>query len=643
MKLSIQTSLALLFLAILLISLPVFLYLSLRISTQMIDRQVRYQMESEAAKSVELVEMILKPVKSDLNRLSGDYSLQRFLRVQAALRRIGLDSSRRPALEEEVEIYRWGAKDEFRRLLELNSEYEQVVFVDAAENVVLEEIAFEGDRPAGPSKDLIKRTLAGEPGEFQVEDRVLERGILRYAIPVIRDENVGVEEEALEPALALLGAPLRTREGVLILDYRFTALTERILATPVIGTTGGALFLIDAEGNLLAARQQHRTLLESFLSDWRSRQSGVQLTWKHSWRGQAYLLSLWPDRNRRWYLGVVAPQSEFTLYLEQASWKLILASLFSFVVAMLVALILIRRISSPLQRFALLARQIARGNFGVRVSSQGGREISNLATAFNEMAGQLEDYVEEVRKKEQLEQELKIAQNIQRGLLPKQMPEMPGMRVCARTVPAREVGGDYYDFLTNGSGSLGLAVGDVTGRGVPAALLMTMIRSVFRSQAREGSPEEVLSKINHLIHEDVRDSRHSVALCFGVVDPQRKVFHFTNAGQMFPLFYRRRSRRWEYLELGGIPLGIRRDVTYRSVEVELEPGDRIVFYTDGLVESTDESQEIFGFERFEALVKETGNLPVDQAVEAILNRLRSFGGADDPDDDLTLAILEICS
>lgn len=638
MKLGIQTSLTLFFLMIMILSLPVFLLFTLQITTRMLDQQVRYQLESEAAESAEIINLVFKPVESVLRRLSENYSLQEYLRAQDLLQNEELPAERRSALLDSAELSRRAAEDEFRRLLQLSPEYGRVVFMDQSGTILIE-VSRDETPLQDPVDWLFEQTIRKERGEAVVEDRVMESEVLRYAMPVIRDENVGVEDQALQPALALLGTPFREQEGILILDFRFEALREKLQNLRVIGTAGGAFFLIDAQDHLLVTRERYRPLLERFLAARTIQERGG----KYSWRGEDYLITLWPYPQRRWQVGIVAPQSEFTLYLEQASRTLIILSILLFSITLVVALVFIRRIAEPLRNFVQVASQIALGNFAVRVSPRGGgREIADLAGAFNEMAGRLETYLEDVRKKEQMEQELKIAHHIQAGLLPKKLPEVEGIRFDARAIPAREVGGDYYDFIANGEGSLGLIIGDVTGRGVPAALLMTMIRSILRSEVRDGAPDEVFRNINNLIHEDVKESRHSVAMFYGVLDPAEKTFRFANAGLVFPLWYRRRQNLWQYLELSGIPLGIRRDVVYRTEEIHLEAGDRLVFYTDGVVESLDRSSEVFGFKRLEEILHESRDLSPAETIEHVLAQLRSYVGQDAPEDDVTLAVLDIC-
>jgi len=643
MKLGIQTSLILFFLAVILLSLPAFLYISLRITAQMIDQQVVVQLKAEADKTVDLVGLILAPIDIDLRRLSENRWLQEFLRTQDQLRNAGLSEERRAELREDSAVYLRGAEDEFNRLLNLNPEkYQRVVFVNPQGEVLAP--AGLDEPPLQPSDEaLLQEALDKGRGEAVVEDRVNSLGILRYAMPVIRDENVGVEDPEAESAIVgLFGTPVRKQEGVLVLDYRFSALEEKLLSTRVSGSASGAFFLLGSQADLLASLPGYKALLENYLSENPSSLQEERVE-QYNWRGRSYLIYCGPARHRQgnWRLGIVAPKRDFTEYLEVASYYLITVTISLFGVALLVALVFIRRIASPLRNFVALAQQIAQGNFNVRVQPRGGQEVVELASAFNNMAGQLEIYVEEVRQKEQMDLELRIARTIQSGMLPKRVPEMPQLALEARTIPAHEVGGDYYDFLTNGPGALGLAIGDVTGRGVPAALLMTMIRSVLRSQAREGSPEQVLARLNNLIHEDIRESGHSVAMFYGVLNCEQKTFRFTNAGQVFPLWYHRRLGRCEYLEVSGLPLGIRRDIAYRVEEIRLEAGDRIVFYTDGLVESTDSTHRMFGFERFERLVVETADLAPAGAIEAILERLRRFTGREEPEDDMTLAIMDV--
>jgi hypothetical protein len=277
MKLSIQTTLAFFFLVIMVLSLPVFLYLSLRISTQMIDQQVRRQLESETAESVGVIELVLRPVENVISRLSENYSLLSYLRARSRLQASDLTEDRGKTLLEEEEIYRWGATDEFRRLLRLNPEFARVAFVARDGTGSLEEYAEEDGPLQGPIRALFDRAMNGTRGIPVVEDRARDEGTLRYAIPVIRDENVGVEDRTMQPALDLLGSPVREKEGVLILDYRFASLEEKILAMRVAGTQGGAFFLIDAEGRLLAAPERYRNRFRKCCGD------GGSIPARNSW------------------------------------------------------------------------------------------------------------------------------------------------------------------------------------------------------------------------------------------------------------------------------------------------------------------------------------------------------------------------
>jgi serine phosphatase RsbU (regulator of sigma subunit) len=646
-KLRIQTSLAIFFLIIIALSLPVFLLLTLHFTTGMIDRQVTGQLITEAAESVELLKLILKPVESDLIRLSEEYSLQEYLRLQNRdLETEPLSEDQRQQLEDDLEIAIRGAKDAFRRLLgdqAAASPYERVAFIDPGQTIRLEETRGEAEALRQSVHPLFEKAIEMERGSVLIEDKVLSDGLLRFAAPVIRDENIGMEdsEAMIEPLRALFGEPVRAQEGVIILDYRFSDLRQRLLETRIMGSEEGSLFLADAKGRLLAARANSVAVLKSFLPAWNAGMYGSSLVYKYEYGERIYLISLWPYAKRGWYVGVIAPQDDFTAPLSSVSRNLILASFLLFAVALLVAMAFIRRVSEPLRAFVSVAQQIARGQFGARVRASGGREIDELASAFNNMAGKLQGYLEEVRLKEQMEQELKVAHKIQTGLQPRRLPEVEGVLLDARTIPAQEVGGDYIDFLPMTGQQLAVVVGDVTGRGVPAALLMTMTRSIVRSQFGMGTPGEVLQRTNRIICQDVRESRHSVALFLGVYQAEKRLLHFSNAGQMYPLIYRKRENAWSYLEMSGVPLGIRPEEKYGTESVRLEAWDRVVLFTDGVVEALDNQGSMFGFERFEKLVEQTGRFSPAEQIQEILEQLKAFTQRLEPEDDVTLAVIEI--
>ena len=239
----------------------------------------------------------------------------------------------------------------------------------------------------------------------------------------------------------------------------------------------------------------------------------------------------------------------------------------------------------------------------------------------------------EVRARERLEQELRLAHLIQQQFLPKRVPDLPGWQVAAFYRPARHVGGDFYDFIDLEGGRIGLVVGDVTGHGVPAALIMATTRSAIRSEApRLVSPGAVLARVNEVLHGDM-PSNMFVTCLFALLDPVSGRLRFANAGHDLP--YLRTSGGVTELRATGMPLGIMADSRYAEAETVLGPGEDLLLHSDGLAEAHAPDHAMFGFPR---LRDEMGRHEGGQAlIDGLLDALDRFTGPGwEQEDDITL-------
>ena len=243
----------------------------------------------------------------------------------------------------------------------------------------------------------------------------------------------------------------------------------------------------------------------------------------------------------------------------------------------------------------------------------------------------------EAQARERIDQELRIARFIQQTLLPESVPSLPGWQLAAHYQPAREVGGDFYDFLELPEGRLGLVVGDVTDKGVPAALVMATARAVLRSAAeRLVAPGQVLQRANDLLQSDIPPNMFVTCL-YAVLDPDTGLLQFANAGHELP--YRRSVDGMNELRATGMPLGLMPGMPYEEKEVALTPGESVLFYSDGLVEAHNPQAEMFGFPRLRELV---ASHPGGSAlIEFLLAELAQFTGAQwEQEDDVTMVTLE---
>src|SRR5579859_3291183 len=246
----------------------------------------------------------------------------------------------------------------------------------------------------------------------------------------------------------------------------------------------------------------------------------------------------------------------------------------SLIFGVLVTRGLVRRVN----RLVDATTSFAEGNYSQRVPVSRSDEVGLLEERFNQMAQQL---VESMRKEqEMIEQNTRL---IQHSLLPKEVPSLPGWRLKTYYQPAREVGGDLYDFLTFADGRLGLVIGDVTDKGVPAALVMAMTRSMLRAAAlASDSPGDVLARVNNLLYADTLE-RMFVTCFYAILEPASGKMRYANAGHDLP--YQHHYGEVVELLATGMPLGLMPNMRYEEFEVQISHGESILFYSDGMVEA----------------------------------------------------------
>ncbi|HPO57232.1 MAG TPA: SpoIIE family protein phosphatase [Anaerolineaceae bacterium] len=239
-----------------------------------------------------------------------------------------------------------------------------------------------------------------------------------------------------------------------------------------------------------------------------------------------------------------------------------------------------------------------------------------------------------------LEHELRIARHIQQTLLPKELPRMEGWELHAHYQPAQAVGGDFYDFFRFQDGRIGLVIGDVTDKGIPAAMVMATTRALLRSVAfRVIEPGMVLERTNDLLCPDIPQTMFVTCL-YAVLDPVSGYLKYANAGHNLPL--RRIDGRIEKLYATGMPLGLMTHMQYEQKETMIRPGERILFYSDGLIEAHNSDHEMYGSKRLEELLarEEFGRYHPREAIARLLFELKSFtGNQTKQEDDVTLLSL----
>lgn len=243
---------------------------------------------------------------------------------------------------------------------------------------------------------------------------------------------------------------------------------------------------------------------------------------------------------------------------------------------------------------------------------------------------------------EVIRHELELARQIQQNLFPRTLPLLPGIRIAARCLPARETGGDFFDIQTICEGQLAVVVGDVSGKSVPAAMVMAMARSAFRSEIIEGcGPARALSKANLTLQGAGRGI--FVASQYALIDPERHTLTLGNAGQMAPMLRRGDEVRLLQIAQPALPLGITTIGSYHEQTYDLQPGDLLLFYTDGVIEAMNSQKELYGFERLEIALRYSAGLSPEALIDRLISDIISFSGNSEQHDDITLVAIEIGS
>jgi sigma-B regulation protein RsbU (phosphoserine phosphatase) len=269
-----------------------------------------------------------------------------------------------------------------------------------------------------------------------------------------------------------------------------------------------------------------------------------------------------------------------------------------------------------------------------------------LYDSLGNIAGSIEsirDVTEMRRNEETLERsksELRIASDIQRSFLPEHIPPVAGFDLAAISVPAMEVGGDFYDFIPGRDGGLGMVIADVSGKSVPAALFMALSRTIVRANAtHHQSGTEILQDANDMISADSRSGMF-VTLFYGVLDEKTRSLVYANAGHPPPLLFRISEGDFAELEVTGIALGIMCKMAYEERRISLSTGDVLVLYTDGITEAINRDMEQYGIKRLSSVVRNARALSAQGIMESILEDISRFSGDQAQFDDITMIVVK---
>jgi serine phosphatase RsbU (regulator of sigma subunit) len=310
-----------------------------------------------------------------------------------------------------------------------------------------------------------------------------------------------------------------------------------------------------------------------------------------------------------------------------------------------IAFWLAQRITGPVETLMHDMTEVSGGNLEHQTRPRSKDEIGQLAVTFNKMTQALRAAHHQELENRALEHDLEIASEIQSNLVPKRMLKIPGFDVSAYYRPSKEVGGDYYDFIQIDENNEGIIVADVSGKGIPGSLVMTMARAFIRMEAertRNPSPADTLIRTNRMLAQDIKKGMFVTAL-YAILDKQTRELKVASAGHNPMLVWRAASNKVDLVNPNGIALGFDKGPVFeRSIKEErvvLNPGDRIVLYTDGTVEAMDADNKEFGDEPFQELVRTLAARDSNQLLNLLVKALDEHRGKAPQSDDITIVTL----
>ncbi|HUI65328.1 MAG TPA: PP2C family protein-serine/threonine phosphatase [Bacteroidota bacterium] len=254
-------------------------------------------------------------------------------------------------------------------------------------------------------------------------------------------------------------------------------------------------------------------------------------------------------------------------------------------------------------------------------------------------------HIRRISERERMAKELEIARSVQMSLLPKADPVLEGYDIAGICLPAQEVGGDYYDFVTLGGRNVGIAIGDVSGKGVPAAIYMTLTKGILQSHAEDNvSPKSVLTKVNSLMYRTI-ERNSFVSMFYAILDTQKRTIRFARAGQCPVILTSHVGSRGDFITPRGIALGLEMGKVFESVleerEIQLQPSEVLVFYTDGFSEAMNPADEEYGEARLVEAIARYRDRSAREIINGICGEVRSFAGERPQHDDMTMVVLKV--
>ncbi len=444
------------------------------------------------------------------------------------------------------------------------------------------------------------------------------------------------------------------RSAQLSARINLARIRERIENHPF--TRRGFITLIDSQGRRIFDRERtdlsDRELVKTAMRLLASESGKVGLELYERPSGDE-MLGAYSIPNITLGFGVIVEQNKADAYMPvtQMMWNLITWIIIGLSIAVIGAIIISVSLTRPLQKLTRAARRISEGDLSVSIEGKGSNdEIGELSKAFNKMSIDLRQYIDKLteatKAKERAESELKLARDIQQNFLPKKFPEWEKIDVGGKCESARQVGGDYFDFFQIDRDNYGMAIGDVSGKGVPAALFMAVGRTLLRILAsQEPSPDRVLTEFNNRLVALDQGSNMFITVFYGVFNSKTRLLRYSTAGHNMPYVKATRGRGGKFKMLPSMKTmvaGIMDGIEMPLSEAYLRRrGDTIILYTDGMIEAVNENDEEFGEERLEKLFAKYVDFSAQDMCETLIEEVKEFQGSRPQFDDMTMLVLKV--
>ncbi len=452
----------------------------------------------------------------------------------------------------------------------------------------------------------------------------------------------------------------REFRGVVTADVSLAWLQEAVASIKVLQTGYG--FLISRNGTLVTHPLKELIMHETIFGvaeargDTHMREVGRKMIRGESGfvpfqsvkNGKNFWVYYTPIRASGWSLAVLFPKNELMADIERLTWIAAILGIIGLSLLSIGLTIIARSITKPLTTMAMATQEIARGNLNVDLPlPRSGDEAGMLLSSFRSMKESLKDYIERLTvttaSKERIESELKVAHDIQMSLLPKIFPPFPDreeLDIYALIHPAREVGGDFYDFFFVDDEHLCFVIGDVSGKGVPAALFMAVTKTLLKATCSPGiAPGEILTRVNRELSQE-NDSCMFVTIFLGLLNTTTGEIFYSNGGHNGPFILRRGKETFPLEGNRGLVLGAMENAVYETGQTRLQPGESIFLYTDGVTEAVNEREELFSDQRLRTEIASLQGNPPGEVVARVAEEIVRFSHHVPQADDITMMMIK---